>query len=183
MSGIDRDTSLQELAALVSQALERAGIGGTLSGGGAVSLYTENEYESCDLDFITSRRNDVIAKALEPLGFRHQAGKKEFEHPDTAYYVEFPPGPLSFGDTISFSDKDATMLETAFGPVRIITPTQSVMDRLTHYFAWNDNQALDQAVMVARHRSVDWRELRKWVEREGREAGVIDRLRKRAGLD
>ena len=182
MSGINRRTSLQELAALVSQALEAAGIAGTLSGGGAVSVYTENEYESRDLDFITSERNSAITKALEPLGFRNEAGRREFDHPDTDYYVEFPSGPLAFGETI-VSDNDATTLQTDFGPIRIITPTQSVMDRLAAYFAWNDNQAFDQAVMIAGHQPVDWTMVREWSEREGRGPAVIDKLRKRAGRD
>ena len=42
MMSINHDTSLEELAALVSQALEAAGITATLSGGGAVVLYTED---------------------------------------------------------------------------------------------------------------------------------------------
>lgn len=64
MTGINRDTTLEQLAALISQALEQAGITATLSGGGAVTLYSENEYQSLDLDFVTRARNDAIAKAL-----------------------------------------------------------------------------------------------------------------------
>lgn len=100
MSRITRQTSAVEIAALVSQALESAGITATLSGGGAVSIYSSNEYESWDLDFITNARNDVIAEAIDVLGFRHVAGVRQFEHPESDYYVEFPPGPLAFGETI-----------------------------------------------------------------------------------
>jgi hypothetical protein len=38
------------VAALVSTALEAAGISAVLSGGAVVSIYTHNEYESADLD-------------------------------------------------------------------------------------------------------------------------------------
>ncbi len=182
MSVISPDTSLAELAALVSGALEEAGIAATLSGGGAVSIYTDNEYQSCDLDFITSQRNDAIAKALEPLGFCHQPGKKELEHPDTDYYLEFPSGPLSFGSTLVLSHQDASTLGTRYGPIRIITPTQSVMDRLTHYFAWGDRQALDQVIMIARRHPLDWDELSRWITQEGEDPGVLDTIRTRAGL-
>lgn len=120
MRSVDASTSIEELAAAVSQALEGAGIRATLSGGGAVTVYSENEYESADLDFITSARNDLIARALEPLGFCHRPGKREFTHPGTDYYVEFPPGPLAFGGTV-ISDSDAAVVETAFGPLRIVT--------------------------------------------------------------
>lgn len=40
--GINKNTSAIELAAIVSQALEAAGILATLSGGGAVSMFTDN---------------------------------------------------------------------------------------------------------------------------------------------
>ena len=48
---ITRETTLTDLAAIVSTALERHGIGATLSGGAAVSIYSDNRYESEDLDF------------------------------------------------------------------------------------------------------------------------------------
>lgn len=182
MGRVTRDTSLEELAALVSQALEAAGIRATLSGGGAVSMYSDNQYQSYDLDFITSERNTNIAKALEPLGFRYEPGMRDFHHPDSDYYVEFPPGPLAFGETV-VPDEDAATLQTAFGPLRIVTPTQSVMDRLASYVAWNDNQAFDQAVMVARRHSLEWPALLAWSKREGIAPTVIDRLRSRAGGD
>jgi hypothetical protein len=54
MSEIRPETSLQQLAVLISEALEQAGIVATLSGGGAVSIYTQNRYQSHDLDFVTS---------------------------------------------------------------------------------------------------------------------------------
>jgi len=60
---IKRDTPAAEIAARVSQALEAASIKATLSGGGAVSIYTQNEYESKDLDFVTSERSlEIVVK-------------------------------------------------------------------------------------------------------------------------
>ncbi|MDO9557096.1 MAG: hypothetical protein Q7J82_05885 [Coriobacteriia bacterium] len=64
MQGITGETTMQELAVLVSQALERAGVTATLSGGGAVSMYSDNEYQSRDLDFVSSERLKVISDAL-----------------------------------------------------------------------------------------------------------------------
>ena len=51
MAAISGDTSVEELAAIISQTLEAAGIIATLSGGSAVSVYTDNAYQSHDLDF------------------------------------------------------------------------------------------------------------------------------------
>jgi hypothetical protein len=179
MSKISPNTSAAELAALVSQTLQGAGISATLSGGGAVSLYSENRYESADLDFVTSERNAVIEKALEPLGFRRVAGAREYEHPESPFYVEFPPGPLAFGETV-IPDDEVTVFPTDYGPIRVITPTQCVMDRLAAYAHWSDRQALDQARLVAGHQIVDWSALYAWAEREGVEPGVIDKLKVQA---
>ena len=41
---IGKDSSLVEVAAIVSDALSKAEIQATLSGGGAVSIHTENTY-------------------------------------------------------------------------------------------------------------------------------------------
>ena len=51
---INEHTSLEELAAVVSETLEKAGIIATLSGGAAVSIYSNNRYQSEDLDFVTA---------------------------------------------------------------------------------------------------------------------------------
>lgn len=179
MSKITPQTSAEELAVLVSQALEREGITAILSGGGAVSIYSGNEYQSCDLDFITNARNDAIARAIAPLGFRHVAGLRQFEHPENDFYVEFPPGPLAFGETVVPED-DVPALQTTYGPLRIVTPTQSIMDRLAAYLHWKDRQAFDQAVMVARRQKIDWDVLAEWARREGADGGLIDSLRRRA---
>jgi hypothetical protein len=179
MGRIDASTSPEELAATVSQTLEHAGITATLSGGGAVVFYSRNEYESYDLDFVTGATNAAIASALAPLGFQHVSGSREFRHPETDYYVEFPPGPLAFGETV-LSDDEAVTLETAFGPLRIVTPTQSVMDRMAAYVHWKDNQAFDQAIMIARRQPLDWTALREWASRENVDDALIRKLRRLA---
>ncbi len=100
MAEITPDTSLQELAALISQTLEAEGIVATLSGGAAVSIYTNNRYQSYDLDFVTSANRNKLAKTIESLGFLETKAKRLFAHPKTAWLVEFPAGPLGFGDPL-----------------------------------------------------------------------------------
>jgi hypothetical protein len=177
--GIDRDSTIEELAATVSQALEAAGIRAILSGGAAVALFSDNEYQSYDLDFVTSAQNSIIAAALEPLGFTRTRGLREFEHPDTDYYLEFPPGPLAFGETV-VHEADVPVHDTPFGPLRVVTPTQCVMDRLAAYVNWHDNQSFDQAIAVARRQPIDWGEVAHWGEREGVAGDLIASVRARA---
>ncbi|MFA5843493.1 MAG: hypothetical protein WC971_01530 [Coriobacteriia bacterium] len=179
MTRIDAETTLDELAALVSQALERAGVRATLSGGAAVSLYSDNEYESKDLDFVSTERLKVIGEAISPLGFARVGGAREFENAATKWYLEFPSGPLAFGETY-VPDDETHVLETDYGPLRIVSPTQIIMDRLAAYAHWRDNQSFDQAVMVAKRQQVDWAALRVWSEREGIKPEMIDRLKNRS---
>lgn len=177
---ITRETSAVELAALVSQTLEAAGIMATLSGGGAVSIYTQNQYQSSDLDFVTSARRDLLAAALAPLGFGAARDGRHFTHPNTVLFVEFPAGPLEFGDRIVHHE-DIPRIETQWGPLRVITPTQCVMDRLAAFWHWNDRQAWDQAVLVASHQPVDFDELAACAASEAADRHDIDRIRVQAG--
>jgi hypothetical protein len=169
-----------EIAVLVSQALEEAGIVATLSGGGAVSIYTTNLYESNDLDFVTTERTERLASALAPLGFSAVVGRRHFAHPDTAFLLEFPAGPLMFGVRVVQHD-EIPKLQTPSGLLRVVTPTLCVMDRLAAYWHWSDRQAWDQAVMVARSRNVDYEELASFAVGEGANPADIARLQREAG--
>jgi hypothetical protein len=167
---ITSETSLTELAAIVSDALERQGIIATLSGGAAVSIYTRNQYVSEDLDFVTVALVEQIKQALKPLGFK-QAGQPRlsvFDHPNTNWYLEFPPAPLSFGGTY-VDPSECALIDTSLGKLRIITPTHSVMDRLIAAAAWNEPQSLELALLVAEHQEdkIDWKQIDEFVIREG----------------
>jgi hypothetical protein len=177
---IDATTTPAELAARVSQALEAAGIKATLSGGAAVGIYTENQYQSKDLDFVTAERAKRLSAALKPLGFNLARDRRHFEHPDTDLFLEFPAAPLGFGSRVVEHD-DIPMLPTPWGPLRVITPTQCVMDRLAAYWHWRDRPSWDQAVMVATHCDVDFADLAKFAREEKADTRDIDKLRKQAG--
>jgi hypothetical protein len=167
---INEDTSLEELAAIVSEALEEAGIIATLAGGAAVSIYSDNKYESVDLDFVTAALVDDLQTVLEPLGFVHTGRPRlsVFDHSETKWYLEFPPAPLSFGG-MYVDPSQCARINTGSGCLRVITPTHSVMDRLIAAAAWNEPQSLEQALLVTAHcmDRIDWRALDQWVVSEG----------------
>lgn len=83
-------------------------------------------------------------------------------------------------DAIAKARDPLTTIQTQFGPLRIITPTQSVMDRLSAYVSWNDNQAFAQAAMVAARHDIDWGALRDWARREQGDDKVVQRLRRKS---
>lgn len=174
--GIDAGTSPTELATLVSQALEDNGIRATLSGGGAVSIYTENLYESLDLDFVTAERRERLTAALEPLGFSLADDKRHFVHPKTELFLEFPAAPLAFGRRVVEQD-EIPKLETPWGKLRIVTPTLCVMDRLAAYWHWHDRQCWDQAAMVAERNAIDYEMLLQFAQEESADPGDIEKLR------
>jgi hypothetical protein len=161
---ITSKTSIEELAALVSQALAEAGLNAVLSGGAAVSIYTRNAYESGDLDFISNESMAAIQPVVEKLGFKREG--RSFVHDKAIYFLEFPPGPLAIGDQLIRENETATR-ETDRGTIRLLSPTQCVMDRLAAFFHWNDLQSLDQAVLVARNQKVSLKTIEAWAAKEG----------------
>ena len=166
MAEITQNTSLQELAAIISQELEAKGIVATLSGGAAVSMYTNNRYQSYDLDFVSSAATAKLANAVHDLGFVATAGKRLFAHPLTPWLLEFPAGPLGFGARV-VDASGIEAIDTPFGPLRVITPTLCVMDRLAAFVHWRDRQCYEQATWVALNHAIDWSDLQAWAFEEG----------------
>jgi len=63
--------------------------------------------------------------------------------------------------------KGEQKLKMRLGTIILLTPTDSVKDRLAAYYHWNDPQALEQALMVAEAQRINLREVRRWSEEEG----------------
>jgi hypothetical protein len=165
---LNDQSTLEDVAAIVSDALTNAGIVATLSGGGAVSIYSDNEYESKDLDFVTASSLKDLKPVMEGLGFEHTGTGhlSEFKHPEVEWYIEFVPAPITFGN-LTVSHKDCISIKLEKGELRIVTPTQSVMDRLAAVFHWNDPQSRDQALKIAARQNIDWDALKVWFLNEG----------------
>lgn len=162
-----KQMSPEELAAYVCQSLGDAGIKVTLTGGACVAVWTEGQYVSKDLDFVeqgTVPRREIRA-VLARLGFSED--RRYFVHPETEFVIEFPSGPLAVGNEPVRSVSERV---SATGVLRLLSPSDCVKDRLAAYFHWNDQQALRQAVMVARAQRIDLGEVRRWSRAEGQAA-------------
>jgi len=158
--------AIGEIAAYVAEHLRQNGIDVVLTGGSCVTIYTDNRYQSYDLDFIEEGRagRRKIAEVLKKIGFKER--DRYFIHPDTPFFVEFPAGPLAIGDE---PVRDVAHLKYATGTLRLLSCTDCVKDRLAHYYHWKDRQCLDQAVMVASVAEVDLEEIERWSRHEGME--------------
>jgi hypothetical protein len=170
------DMAIGEVAAYVSEHLRQNGVQVVLTGGSCVSIYTDNRYQSFDLDFIEEGRwqRKQIRTILSKIGFTEKA--RYFTHPDTRYFIEFPAGPLAIGDE---PVREVEILEFETGTLRLLSATDCVKDRLAHYYHWNDRQCLDQAALVVEAKEVDMDEVERWSRHEGMEVkfeGIKERL-------
>ena len=151
--------SLGELAAFVCDHLRRHGITAMLSGGACVSIYTDNRYQSSDLDFVETATagGKRIKQALAEIGFVEK--DRYFVHPDTEFFVDFPAGPPAVG---SEPVREIQEITFSTGRLALLSPTDCVKDRLAAYYYWNDRQCLDQALLVAEMKEIDLREIQRW---------------------
>jgi hypothetical protein len=176
VSEITGSTTIEQLAAIVCDALSKSGIDAILVGGAVVSIYSKNEYLSFDLDFITHAYKKDINVAMQSIGFIPVG--RHYTHPKTKLFVEFPSPPLAIGD--ERIESWATR-RTKLGTIFLLAPTECVMDRLAAYFHWNDKQGLDQALVVASQNPVNLRRIKKWSIKESRgdEYSEFERLLKK----
>jgi len=154
---------IRDSAAAICEHLSKQGISASLVGGACVSIYTDNAYESFDLDFVSAAPHKVIEKALSDIGFKKTPGR-HFDHPDCKYYAEFVTPPVAIGDEII---RKLKRLRTPQGFLNLLTPLDCVKDRLAAYVHWKDTQALEQAVMVAKRHKIPLAKLKAWAVREG----------------
>lgn len=146
--------TLKELAGYVSQELRNRGIETILVGGACVTIYSENRYQSYDLDYITFENMRKVKRALLEIGFTEKAGY--FQHESCSWFVEFVSPPAAVGNEYV---RDFAFVETTFGKIKLLHPVDSVKDRLCAYYHWNDRQGLEQAIKICLEQNIDFAEV------------------------
>ena len=163
---IEPGASIEWVAYEVCTALHKEAVTAVLSGGGAATIYAPEAHQTNDLDFIiTLSAPDVpSAQAILDLGFERDGPAAMYLHPNIPFTLEFPLGPLAVGDEIITEwltkEKDGLLLH-------IISPTDSVRDRLAAAIHWKDHNSLLQAAAIAKGNDVDLDVIERWCEREG----------------
>jgi hypothetical protein len=154
-----------EFGAFIQSQLRKKEIEVVLSGGAAVAIYSNHKYVSKDLDLVNvygvNRRK--IREVMIATGFYEEG--RYFRHPDSQFFVEFPPGPLAIGQE---SVKQTVEKKLSTGTLKIISPTDCVKDRLAAYYHWGDQQSLLQATLVAQQNKINVDEIRRWSLAEGK---------------
>ena len=81
-------------------------------------------------------------------------------------YVSNDADFLSTTDHQNILKATGSIKENGF-TLRLLSPTQCVMDRLAAYYHWNDRQSLEQALLVAENHPIKLNEVKKWSKNEG----------------
>ena len=157
----------EELWHYVAWHLEGAGIRSVLVGGAVVSIYTEGLYRSGDLDLVPDDAGRTrLAEELARIGFE-PSRSRYFKHPSCPHlFLEFPRGPVEIGEEFPVVPAEI-MVEGR--TLRLLSPTDSVKDRLAGYIHWKARANFDQAVLICRRqgKEVDLNAVRRWCEGEG----------------
>lgn len=152
---------IKDLACFIYETLKSNGIDAVLVGGACVSIYSQNRYQSYDLDFATYEELKMIEKVLIKIGFKRTG--RCFSHDDCPFIIDFVNPPIAIG---SESIRHFETLKTPNGSLQLLTPTDCVKDRLSSYFHWNDEQALEQALLVAKNHQIDLNDVKRWAKTE-----------------
>jgi hypothetical protein len=136
---INKKMSLQDFAIAVAEALKEKDIDVILTGGAVVSIYSEGKYVSKDADFLSKTDHQSIKHAMLGLGFKNLG--KDFYHDDCLFTVEFPGYELVIGDEPM---KAEGKIKSGSFTLKLLSPTQCVMDRLAAFYHWKDRQSLQQ---------------------------------------
>ena len=166
---------LKELACYIYEVLKNSGIDAILVGGACVTIYSHNQYQSYDLDFVTYEDIKRIEKVLQKVGFRKTG--RCFIHKDCPYMIDFVNPPVAIGNAPIHNFE---VLKTSSGSLMLLTPTDCVKDRLSAFFHWNDEQALEQALLVATDQVINLRNIKDWAKSEGFKLKIktfLDRLK------
>jgi hypothetical protein len=171
---MSKAASLRALAARISSKLREHGIRTVLCGGSCVTIYAKGRYATRDFDFVlsSSYSDSDVAAALAELGYHPDSSMSGvFTRPDEEMVVDIRPAPPSLGD-----EPIGEPAVLAAGPYKLVllSPTDCVKDRLTHFYYYKDRQGCEQAVRVCLEQRVNLREVGRWSRAEGQEAGFAE---------
>lgn len=134
-------------------------------GGACVTIYSENRYQSYDLDYVTYVDMRKIKKALQALGF-FERRDRYFQHENCQWIVEFVSPPVAVGNE---SIQKFNYVSTSLGTIKLLRPVDSVKDRLASFYHWSDKQGLEQAINICLEQEIDITEVEKWSIQEKQE--------------
>lgn len=149
--------TIEEFAQFVSEELAKRNVQAILVGGACVSIYSNNRYQSYDLNYVTFEDMKKVRKALLDIGFSET--NRYFQYPDCEWFVEFVTPPVAVGR--QYIQNFHTQ-----GAICMLRPEDSVKDRLASYFHWDDIQGLNQAISIIQEHPINLDEIETWAKAE-----------------
>jgi hypothetical protein len=148
-------SSIVSVAARVACHLAEVGIECVVVGGLAVEIYTENKYQTKDIDMVNISMNSQseLDAAMGDIGFFRKQKTRYYHNDSTSFFVEFPSPPLGVAGNTEV--KPAT-IETDSGNIQILSVEDIIRDRL----AWacngrGDRQAITQALCLMLNQNME----------------------------
>lgn len=160
--------TLRDLAGYLSEELRKKDIDTILVGGACVTIYSNNRYQSLDLDYITYDEMKKVKKALKELGFNEK--QKYFQHDDCPWFVEFVSPPIAIGDE---PIHQFNTIKTPLGTIKLLYPLDIIKDRLASYYYWNDKQSLEQAIHLTLSQKINVKDIEQWSTKENQSEKFI----------
>lgn len=164
-----KNATEEQVWQFVAVHLKQRGIDTVLVGGAVAAIYSKGIYKSGDLDFVKESPVPyvVVEEFLKEIGFFREG--KHFVHPQCRHIIiEFVAPPLAIGEDYRIKPKKKKINNIV---LKILSPTDCIKDRLCSFIYFRNRDALDQAVLVARHNRHSIAEIERWCRAEGK-AGV-----------
>lgn len=143
-----------------------------------VAIYSEGLYRSGDLDMVPDDMGRTrLPEVLARLGFE-PSRSRYFKHASCPHlFLEFPRGPVEIGEQFPIVPAE---IEVEGRTLRLLSPTDSVKDRLAGYIHWKSRANFDQALLICRRQAqrVDLEAVRQWCVGEGGEAAFDEMIEK-----
>lgn len=158
-----RGLDIKSTAAMIGAQLERAGHMVVLVGRACAAIYAGRSIKPKALEFVIEDfAVNSVNKAMEEIGFG-AIGQRTFTRDGCPFEVVLNPMPITVGDDIAHKVR---IIKTPKGPLRLLTATDCVRQRLSNYYRFGEPHALIEAVRVARRQRVDMDLIRRWSDWE-----------------
>jgi hypothetical protein len=154
---------LKEAAAAVFKRLSANGHDPILSGQSCAAIYGGAGIKTSSIEFaIREFSVGPVSKLMAELGFALKESRT-FACDVSPFEVTLIAAPLMIGDD---SVSGSRTIKTQAGPLKLVTPTDCVRQRLSMFYRWGDRAALSDAVQVAKRQAVDMELVARWSEWE-----------------
>lgn len=155
--------TLRQAVRAASDLLRCAGYDPVLTGSACAALYAGAGLRPTSIDFVIGEYNAPdLDEVMRQAGFT-RASMHQYESTHSPYDVVFLPPPLAVGDDVV---RKTAVMQARPGTIRLLHPTDCVRQRLSMFYRWGDERALEEAIAVASKQAVDMELVRRWSEWE-----------------